>query len=139
MALDNHNGKEVSFSASKFALRGIVHSLRETLREYSIGISILNLGTLATEYEIEDGAQIVLDEVKGSSIPVSDAIQVVKFIISTSNASCVKEINMPAMKDMNIINKTGYKNAYPFIAAMRSNDGYTWTLSFKIQNVNYEN
>ena len=32
--LDNHNGKEVTFSATKFALRGIVHSLRENLREY---------------------------------------------------------------------------------------------------------
>ena len=101
-ALDNHNGKEVSFSASKFALRGIVHSLRETLREYSIGISILNLGTLATEYEMEQGTQIVLDELNGNSIPLSDAIQAVKFIISTTNASCVKEINMPAMKDENI-------------------------------------
>lgn len=101
-ALDNHNGKEVSFSASKFALRGIVHSLRETLREYSIGISILNLGTLATEYEMEQGTQIVLDELNGSSIPLSDAVQAVKFIISTTNASCVKEINMPAMKDENI-------------------------------------
>jgi 3-oxoacyl-[acyl-carrier protein] reductase len=101
-ALDNHNGKEVSFSASKFALRGIVHSLRETLREYSIGISILNFGTLATEYEMEEGTQVVLDELKGTSIPLSDAIQAVKFIISTTNASCVKEINMPAMKDKNI-------------------------------------
>lgn len=100
--LENHNGKEVSFSASKFALRGIVHSLRETLREYAIGISILNFGTLATEYEMEQGTQIVLEEQKGESIPLSDAIQAVQFIISTTNASCVKEINMPAMKDENI-------------------------------------
>jgi short-subunit dehydrogenase len=101
-ALDNHNGKEVSFSASKFALRGIAHSLRETLREHSIGISILNFGTLATEYEVEQGSQIVLEEQKGHSIPLSDAIQAVQFIISTTSASCVKEINMPAMKDKNI-------------------------------------
>lgn len=100
--LDNHNGREVSFSASKFALRGIAHSLRETFREYSIGISVLNFGTLATEYEMEQGAQIVLDELKGISIPLSDAVQAVKFIISTTNASCVKEIDMPAMKDLNI-------------------------------------
>lgn len=99
MALDNHNGKEVAFSASKFALRGIVHSLRETLREDSIGITILNLGTLATEYEVEDGSQIVLDELKGMSIPLSDVIEAVRFVLLTTNASCVKEINMPAMKD----------------------------------------
>ncbi|MBV6647770.1 MAG: SDR family oxidoreductase [Cyclobacteriaceae bacterium] len=100
--LDNHNGSEVAFSASKFALRGVVHSLRNTLADSSIGISILNLGTLATEYEIEDGTQVVLDEFKGACIPLSDVIQAIKFVISTTNASCVKEINMPAMKDENI-------------------------------------
>ncbi len=97
--LDNHNGKEVTFSATKFALRGIVHSLRQTLKEHSIGISILNLGTLATEYEMEEGAQIVLDKHKGYSIPLYDVMQAMKFIISTTNASCIKEIDMPAMKD----------------------------------------
>ena len=96
-ALDNHNGKEVTFSATKFALRGITHSLRENLRDHRIGVSILNLGTLATEEIIGSAA-----ENANSKIPLQDVIQAVKFIISTSNATCVKEINMPAMKDNNI-------------------------------------
>ncbi|WP_197083948.1 MULTISPECIES: hypothetical protein [Sphingobacterium] len=35
-------------------------------------------------------------------IPLQDVIQALRFIISTSAASCVKEINMPAMCDFNL-------------------------------------
>ena len=100
-ALDNHNGKEVTFSATKFALRGITHSLRENLRDYSIGVSILNIGTLSTKYSFKEIAESIIEKSDGE-IPLQDVIQAVKFIISTSNASCVKEINMPAMKDSSI-------------------------------------
>ena len=37
-----------------------------------------------------------------SLIPLSDVIKAIKFIISTTNATCVKEILMPAMKDRNV-------------------------------------
>jgi len=43
-----------------------------------------------------------LAETNHALIPLSDVILAIKFIISTSNASCVKEILMPAMKDENI-------------------------------------
>ncbi|MFD2554843.1 SDR family NAD(P)-dependent oxidoreductase [Sphingobacterium tabacisoli] len=91
--LDNHKGKEVVFSASKFALRGIIHALRENLRLHKIGVSVLNLGYLATEPE---------DQKSETLIPLVDVISALRFIISTSNSSCVKEINMPAMQDDNI-------------------------------------
>lgn len=100
--LDNHNGKEVSFSASKFALRGIVHSLRENLRSHKIGVSILNLGYLATEYDNNEDIKSVIEKSDGNLIPLQDVINSLRFIISTSNASCVKEINMPAMNDTNL-------------------------------------
>lgn len=91
--LDNHKGKEVVFSASKFALRGIIHALRENLRQHKIGVSVLNLGYLATEPE---------DQESETLIPMADVISAIRFIMSTSNSSCVKEINMPAMQDDNI-------------------------------------
>lgn len=91
--LDNHKGKEVVFSASKFALRGIIHALRENLRQHKIGVSVLNLGYLATEPE---------DQESEALIPMADVISALRFIMSTSNYSCVKEINMPAMQDDNI-------------------------------------
>lgn len=100
-ALDNHNGKEVTFSATKFALRGITHSLRENLRGYNIGVSILNLGTLATTDSFNKTEESSGEKPNGQ-IPLEDVIRAVKFILLTSNATCVKEINMPAMKDDNI-------------------------------------
>jgi short-subunit dehydrogenase len=100
--LDNHSGKEVVFSATKFALRGVVHSLRENLRQYRIGVSILNLGYLATEFEVTVPTEQILEKTNGELIPLTDVINAIKFITSTSYASCVKEINMPAMKDQNL-------------------------------------
>jgi len=100
--VDNHNGKELVFSATKFALRGIAQSLREILREHLIGVSVLNLGYLASEYEINKSTQAILEETKYSLIPLSDVIQAIHFIISTSKAACIKEILMPAMLDKNI-------------------------------------
>lgn len=100
--LDNHKGKEVTFSATKYALRGIVQSLRETLREDKIAISILNLGYLATEYPLSLPVDDVIEQSEGQLIPLQDVVNAVRFILSTSNATCVKEITMPAMMDENV-------------------------------------
>lgn len=100
--VDNHNGKELVFSSTKFALRGIAQSLREILREHLIGVSVLNLGYLASEYEIDKPTQDVLEQTEYSLIPLTDVIQAIHFIISTSKATCVKEILMPAMLDQNV-------------------------------------
>ena len=100
--VDNHNGKELVFSATKYALRGIAQSLREILRNDLIGVSVLNLGYLATEYEADVPTATVLADTNHTLIPLSDVILAIKFIISTSSASCVKEILMPAIKDENI-------------------------------------
>lgn len=100
--LDNHNGREVTFSASKFALRGIAHALRENLRHDQIGVSVLNLGYLATEYEEEQNVSLIIEKTQAQLIPIPDVIQAIRFIISTSKATCVKEINMPAMSDHNV-------------------------------------
>jgi hypothetical protein len=76
--------------------------LWEILRNDLIGVSVLNLEYLATEYEADVPTATVLAETNQALIPLSDVILAIKFIISTSNASCVKEILMPAMKDENI-------------------------------------
>ncbi|MCH7394655.1 SDR family oxidoreductase [Acinetobacter dispersus] len=100
--VDNHNGKELVFSATKFALRGIAQSLREILREHLIGVSVLNLGHLASDHEVDKPTQDVLEQTEYSLIPLADVIQAIHFIISTSKATCVKEILMPAMLDTNL-------------------------------------
>ncbi|MCX5468410.1 SDR family NAD(P)-dependent oxidoreductase [Acinetobacter nematophilus] len=100
--LDNHNGNEVVFSATKFALRGIVQALRQTLRKDQIGISILNLGYLATEFDIGTPVDEVILQSGAQLIPLQDVVLAIQFILSTSKASCVKEIDMPAMADLNV-------------------------------------
>lgn len=101
-ALPNHKGKEVVFSASKFALKGVAESLREIVREDKIGVSVLNLGYLATEYDIDVPVEEVLKMSEYSLIPLQDVLSAITFIAGTSNASCVKEIIMPAMMDENV-------------------------------------
>ena len=100
--LENHGAREVTFSASKFALRGAIHSLRENLRPYKIGVSIINLGYLATEFDIDTPTQEVLDQTEYSLIPLSDVMEAIQFIAGTTSATCVKEIHMPAMMDSNV-------------------------------------
>lgn len=100
--LDNHNGREVAFSASKFALRGVVHSLRETLRADNIGVTILNLGYLASEYDNGEDREWVIKETNGELIPLQDVVSAIRFVLSTSSATCIKEIDMPAMQDENV-------------------------------------
>lgn len=98
--LENHKGKEVAFSASKFALRGVVHSLRENLRDDFIGVSILNLGYLDTDLPKDKNATI--PEEKQHLVPVCDVIRAIRFILTSSKYCCIKEISMPAMLDENV-------------------------------------
>jgi short-subunit dehydrogenase len=102
LGLQNHNKKEVVFSVTKFAMQGIIHSLRTHLREHSIGVTVINLGDLATQYEYEEGIEIVTEKHKGELIPLADVLNALRFIISTTNATCIKEITMPSMKDLDI-------------------------------------
>lgn len=102
LGLHNHNKKEVVFSATKFAMQGVVHSLRTHVRKYDIGITVINLGDLATQYDYEEGTEIVINKHKGKLIPIADVLNALRFIMSTSNATCIKEITMPSMKDPDI-------------------------------------
>jgi 3-oxoacyl-[acyl-carrier protein] reductase len=99
LGLQNHNKKEVVFSVTRFAMQGIIHSLRTHVREHNIAVTIINLGDLATQYGYEEGTEIVTEKHKGELIPIADVLRALRFIISTTNATCIKEITMPSMKD----------------------------------------
>jgi 3-oxoacyl-[acyl-carrier protein] reductase len=101
LGLQNHNKQAVVFSSAKFALRGVVHSLRTHLKHDNIGITALNLGDLATDHP-DEAEEVILSRFNHSLIPLSDVIKALKFIISTTNGSCIKEIDMPSMKDNDI-------------------------------------
>lgn len=99
--LDHTNNAQVSFVASKFGLRGITHALREHVRKDSIAVTCVNPGELAAEIPYEDGVEKAIAEYSGTRIPVQDIVSIVKCVVNLSSASCVKEIQIPAMSDLN--------------------------------------
>ncbi|MDQ0718791.1 short-subunit dehydrogenase [Paenibacillus sp. W4I10] len=99
--LSNAGSSQVSFVASKFAIRGITEALREHTRNDRIAVTCINPGELAAEIPYEDGMERALAEYDGTRIPLQDMVTIVRCIISLSKAACVKEINMPALTDTN--------------------------------------
>lgn len=92
---DNFPGREVANSASKFGLRGMVHALREELRSQQIGITVINPGNVGTPEVLADLAAENLSG--GEAIPLSDLMTIIDCILSLSRATCLKEIDVPAM------------------------------------------
>lgn len=90
--LDQSPTVEVANTASKFGLRGAAQSLRLALRDYKIGITVINPGNIATEEVLEDiqagrfTAQI--------PISLSDIISAIEWILALSNTVDVGEINL---------------------------------------------
>jgi NAD(P)-dependent dehydrogenase (short-subunit alcohol dehydrogenase family) len=92
---DNFSGREVANSASKFGLRGAVHALREELRSQQIGVTVINPGNVGTPEVLADLAAGGL--LGGNAIPLSDLLSIIDCVLSLSRATCVKEIDLPAM------------------------------------------
>lgn len=99
--LEHNDFTQVSFTASKFGLRGIGNSIREHVKKYGIGVTCINPGEIATQIPLEDGVEKVLSTYGGTQIPLQDLVSLVKCAMNLSKASCVKEINIPAMLDTN--------------------------------------
>lgn len=92
---DNFPGREVANSASKFGLRGVVHSLREELRSQQISVTVINPGNVGTPEVLADLAAGNL--LGGEAIPLTDLLSIIDCILSLSRATCIKEIDVPAM------------------------------------------
>ncbi len=92
---DNFPGREVANSASKFGLRGVVHSLREELRSQQISVTVINPGNVGTPEVLADLAAENL--LGGEAIPLSDLLAIIDCILALSRATCIKEIDVPAM------------------------------------------
>ncbi len=92
---DNFPGREVANSASKFGLRGVVHSRREELRAQKISVTVINPGNVGTPEVLADLAADNL--LGGEAIPLTDLLSIIDCILSLSRATCIKEIDVPAM------------------------------------------
>lgn len=97
--LENAESKQVAYTASKFGLRGVGNALREYVRKDGIGVTCINPGSIAASIPYEEGTDKTISTYHGTRIPVQDLVSLVQCVINLSNASCVKEINVPAMKD----------------------------------------
>jgi len=92
---DNFPGREVANSASKFGLRGVVHSLREELRSQQISVTVINPSNVGTPEVLADLAADNL--LGGEAIPLADLLCIIDCILSLSRSTCIKEIDVPAM------------------------------------------
>ncbi|AZB72035.1 SDR family NAD(P)-dependent oxidoreductase [Synechococcus elongatus] len=92
---DNFPAREVANSASKFGLRGVVHALREELRSQQIGVTVINPGNVGTPEVLADLAAAHLTG--SEAIPLSDLLSILDCVLSLSRATCIKEIDVPAM------------------------------------------
>lgn len=90
---------EVTFSASKFALNGIADALRESFREQNLAVTTLQLGYLNTDDALSVPLSDAAARGAGELIPVHDVVAVVRTLLSLSNASFVRELVMPAIRD----------------------------------------
>ena len=93
--LENFPAREVANSASKFGLRGVVHSLREELRKDRIAVTIINPGNIGTPEVLNDLKQARQPET--NAIPLADLLSVIDCVLSLSSSTCIKEIQIPAM------------------------------------------
>lgn len=90
--LENTRSPEAAYTASKFGLRGYAHALRENLRQHRISVTCINPGDIGEASTPHSRTRI----------PVQDLVAVVRCIMSLSNATCIKEIDIPAMTDANV-------------------------------------
>lgn len=94
--LENTGLPEVAYGASKWGLRGVAHTLRESLRLERIGVTILHPGTIGENIHDRNGMVI------GSGIPYEDIARIVRCIMETSRQTVIKEIIIPAMLDQEV-------------------------------------
>ena len=96
--LENFGSLGVSYVASKFGLRVLAHILRGNLRKDEIGITVLNLGGMATNFDLNESDK-VLAKYGNAKIPVALVFQNILWIVNLSKAICPKEVDLPSMLD----------------------------------------
>lgn len=97
--LENYTqGREVAYGASKFGLRGMTHALRENLRADRIAVTCVNPGSFGS-YWMEGGRLLTDTADRDDVISTEDMVNTFKWLVSLSNRTCAKEIDLPAMLD----------------------------------------
>lgn len=88
--LDISITSEVAYSASKFGLRGAVHSLRIGFKNEGIGFTTINPGYVGTKEVLED---IESEESSGLiPIPIEDVVRAVDFVMESCKNTDIGDI-----------------------------------------------
>ena len=98
-ALDQNGRPEVTFTATKYALRGIASALREGYRDRGLTVTTLNLGYLNTDDPLSAPIGQALTRTGKSAVLVHDVVQLVQTLLQLSPAAWAKDITMPATDD----------------------------------------
>ena len=98
-ALPQSGRPEVTFGASKFALKGIAETLREGFRDQRLAVTCLQLGYLNTQDDLQTPVEQAAQNGEGQLIPLHDVVALVRSILSLSDASYVRELVLPAIAD----------------------------------------
>lgn len=98
-ALPQSGRPEVTFGASKFALKGIAESLREGFRDQRLAVTCLQLGYLNTQDGLQTPVEQAAQNGEGQLIPLHDVVALVRTLLSLSDASYVRELVLPAIAD----------------------------------------
>ncbi|MBD3897250.1 SDR family oxidoreductase [Halomonas sp. ML-15] len=99
-ALPGHGRPEVTFGATKFALRGIAEALREGFRDKRLAVTCLQLGHLNTEDHLSVPLEQAARRGDGEFIPMHDVVSLVRTLLALSPSAYLKEVVMPAIGDM---------------------------------------
>ncbi len=100
--LENEGTTSVAYSATKFAMRGVAHALREFMRPAGIAVTVVSPGSMATDIDLAAGRDAALAAHDGKRIPVGDIVEIVRLLRRLSPASCVKELDVPALADTDV-------------------------------------
>ncbi len=66
------------------------------MRSQQIGVTVINPGNVATLEVLADLAANNL--LGGEAIPLTDLLMIIDCVLSLSRATCIKEIDVPAMR-----------------------------------------
>lgn len=92
--LDNVGRPEVTFNASKFALRGIAQSLRATYKKKGLQVTIINPGYINTDAENNS-----LDSSDDKQVSMKDLWAFLDLLLNLNPGTAVTEINAPSMDE----------------------------------------
>ncbi|WP_035207278.1 SDR family NAD(P)-dependent oxidoreductase [Paracidovorax oryzae] len=92
--LDNSGSTSCAYVASKFALRGLTHSLREQGRPLRLHVTCLSPGSIRSDQSGQSSHP--------ARIPPDDIYQLIRCILSLDDPTLVKELVVPAIEDTDV-------------------------------------